>query len=149
MSTWLVTRIFRQAGCPLPPQTLVRTFVHCPRERLIRAVAWYARARIADEPSKLLGHVRLVMRGWDDVYAALTLPGESQRADIERPVPRRALVIRAARAGRGWKKEPLPTVGPVRVETELAVAWLSRAVGCILHEDCAANPELGAACYEG
>lgn len=149
MSTWLVARIFRQAGVPPPRGAIARTFVRCPRERLVRAVAWYVRARAAGETHNLLSHVRFVMRGWDDVYPAIVLPVGAERADVERPLPRRALVIRAARVGRGWQKEPLPAIGPVRAETALAVAWLSDAVGCILHEDCAANPELGVACYRG
>lgn len=95
-----------------------------------------------------LSGVRFIVRGWDDVYTTLDVPRDARRVDVESPVAHSALVIRTERIGRGWVKEQLPSVGIVRPETELAVAWLSARVGCVLHEDCEACPELGAACFE-
>lgn len=91
--------------------------------------------------------IRFVMRGWDDVYTTLQTPPDAQRADEEHPVAGAALMIRLPRLGRGWQRQPLPTLGPVRPEIELAVAWLTATAGCIDHEDCLAVPELGAACF--
>ena len=36
--------------------------------------------------------------------------------------------------------------GPVRSEIELGTAWLGSVAGCVLHDDCLANPELGLEC---
>ena len=59
-----------------------------------------------------------------------------------------ALVIRHGREGRGWRKPTVASKGEVRPEIELAVKWLAGATGCIVHDDCAAIPELGAACAQ-
>ena len=142
MSAPIVGRLCRLAGVAPPTGALARALVRCPRPRLVRAIAWLASA-----PTMQLGGVRLVVRGWDDVYTALQVPRDAARADIERPIAGAALVIRSARIGRGWQKEPLPSLGAVRAETKLAVTWLAAAAGCILHEDCVAFPELGAACF--
>lgn len=148
MSALLVARLFRTAGGVAPEGVVTRTLSRAPRGRLVRAVAWFVYAASSGASSEsLLRGVRLVVRGWDDVYATTSLPRDVPIADIERPTPKAALVIRSARIGRGWQKEPLPSIGAVRPELDLAVAWLARSVGCIVHEDCAQIPELGAACF--
>ncbi|MBX3232062.1 MAG: hypothetical protein KIT84_19895 [Labilithrix sp.] len=147
MSAPLVARLFHLVGQAPPGGVVARTFARAPRERLVRAVAWYAHARTGGvAASALLSGLRLVVRGWDDMYFTATVPRGARRADLATPSPRQALVIRHGRAGRGWEKESLPTIGKVRGEIDLAVAWLAGTTGCILHDDCAAHPELGAAC---
>lgn len=147
MSAALVSRLLAAAGLATPPGVLARTLARAPRARLVRAIAWLGCATASGATSDvLIRGVRLVVRGWDDVFATTAIPRDAPLADIERPTPGRALAIRAARVGRGWQKEARPTLGAVRPEVELAVAWLSHTVGCILHDDCAAIPELGAAC---
>lgn len=132
-----------------PKGVLARTLARAPRSRLVRAVAWLGCTSASrGAPDLQIRGVRLVVRGWDDVYVATSIPRDAAPADIERPTPGVALVIRSARVGRGWQKAPLPSIGAVRSELELAVAWLTKTVGCILHEDCAAIPELGAACLD-
>lgn len=149
MSTVLVARLFRAAGLATPEGVIARTLARAPRGRLVRAVAWFGYAASAGASAEaLIRGVRLVVRGWDDVYATTMLPRDAPLADIERPTPNAALVIRSARIGRGWQKEPLPSTGTVRPELNLAVAWLTRSVGCVIHEDCAQIPELGAACLD-
>ncbi len=147
MNAPIVARLFRLAGLPPAPRVVARTLTRCPRERLVRAVAWYVVAstsRIA--PAALLTRLRLVMRGWDDVYMTSSLPRDAARAELGEPHAREALVIRHARGGRGWVKDELPTRGVVRAEVALAARWLGSVAGCIVHDDCAANPALGAEC---
>lgn len=147
MCAAIVARLFRLAGHVAPASVVARALARAPRHRLVRAVTWYLRASAPEiEPATLLPGLRLVIRGWDDVYTASAVPVGARRADVAAPGSRQALVIRHARAGRGWEKQPLPTIGAVRPETELATRWLASAVGCILHDDCVALPELGAAC---
>lgn len=109
-------------------------------------MAWLASAGEM-APANQLSGVRYIARGWDDVYTTLSVLRDAKRVDVEHPVAGAALVIRPERIGRGWQKDPLPSLGAVRPETELAVAWLGSRIGCILHEDCIDVPELGAACF--
>ena len=150
MSTAIVQRLFALAGAPLPDGPVARVLARAPRDRLVRAVAWYlVESRRGVDPTSRLTGVRLVLRGWDDCYMTATLPSGAERVSIEAPANGRALVTRHPREGRGWQKDPVSTVGDVRAEIELAVRWLEGAVGCIVHEDCAAHPDLGAACGGG
>jgi hypothetical protein len=147
-STELVERLLRFSGTRLWDPTVARTLARCPRHRLVRAVAWYAHTWGARVNRTLhLPGLRYVIRGWDDVYTSITIPAGSARANVEAPPHRAALVIRPARIGRGWQKDPLPSLGLVRPEIELATAWLEELAGCILHEDCVAVPALGRECF--
>jgi hypothetical protein len=148
MSSAIVIRLFGLVGGPAPGDaSLMRSFARCPRDRLVRAIAWYAwECRRGLPPTMHLTGLRLLIRGWDDFYMTTALPSGAEPVSIETPIQHRALVTRHGRAGRGWQKERLSTAGPVRPEVELAACWLSSVAGCIVHEDCAANPALGAAC---
>jgi hypothetical protein len=144
----VLQRLFAFAGTPLPTGALGRTFARAPRDRLVRAVAWYAYAwELEGLPeAQCLSGVRLVLRGWDDVYMTSTLPTGAELVEIESPGRGRALVTRHGRHGRGWQKARLSAVGEVRPEIDLGARWLGSLAGCIVHDDCAENPELGAAC---
>src|SRR5262249_55201922 len=97
-------------------------------------------------PTRRLTGVRLLIRGWNDFYMTHTLPGGAELVTFESPGTGKAFVSRHQRAGRGWHKESIATTGEVRPEVELGARWLASLAGCIVHEDCAENPELGAAC---
>jgi hypothetical protein len=148
LSSAILTRLFALTGTAAPAGTpLARLVARCPRERLVRVVAWHAWERLRGLPDAIqLTGVRLLVRGWDDFYMTTALPSGAERVDIEALGDGRALVTRHGREGRGWRKERISTVGEVRPEIELATRWLGSVAGCIVHDDCAANPELGAAC---
>lgn len=146
----VVARVFGAIGIPLPSApAIVRAFARCPRDRLIRVVAWYAWECARGIPSDhhLSEGIRLLARGWDDFYATMTLPSGAFLVSIEAsPRPGTALVTRRKRMGRGWHKESVSTLGSVRSEVTLSARWIHSVIGCITHDDCAAIPELGLAC---
>jgi hypothetical protein len=149
MSSAIVIRVFAAAGIPAPASVAVaRALGRCPRDRLVRVVSWYAWEHCRGAPSEQLSEgIRLLMRGWDDFYTTITLPSGAALVNVEGPALQgTALVTRRERIGRGWYKESVSTIGGVRSEVELAARWLQGIVGCIVHDDCAANPELGLAC---
>ena len=151
MSSELTTRLFAAAGLPAPiaGTPLVRTLTRAPRDRLIRVVAWYAWecGRGLPSESHLFEGIRVLIRGWDDFYPTIALRSGVPLVNIEGPgVKGEALVMRRERVGRGWVKEAISMRGEVRPEIELATCWLGSLVGCIVHDDCAANPALGLAC---
>jgi hypothetical protein len=147
MSSAIVIRLFGLVGGPAPGDTsLMRSLARCPRDRLVRAIAWYAWERRGLPQAMHLTGLRLLIRGWDDFYMTTALPSGAEPVSIETPITHRALVTRHGRAGRGWQKARISTVGEIRPEVELATRWLASVAGCIVHDDCAANPELGAAC---
>lgn len=126
---------------------IARALAHCPRERMVRVCAWYFWERHRDaSPTNHLTGIRLLIRGWDDFYMTNALPSGAVIVSGETPTSGRALVTRHVRVGRGWSKEKISTTAEIRPEIELATRWLGSLMGCIVHDDCADNPELGAAC---
>lgn len=150
MSTALVRRLLRLAGVePHARAPILRTLARCPRERLVRIVTWCAWEWGHGVPSvnDLLAGVRALARGWDDHYTTTRLPSAAALVEPEAlGEPGVALVSRCEKIGRGWWKAEVRTRGPVRPEIELGVRWLESIVGCVLHDDCLAVPELGLAC---
>jgi hypothetical protein len=89
----------------------------------------------------------VLTRGWDDYYFTTTLPSGAALVNVEEPGEAGiALVKRRGRIGRGWSKENITTRGSVRPEIELGARWLESIAGCVIHDDCAAHPELALAC---
>lgn len=152
MSTALVTRLLRLAGIdPRTGMPLLRTLARCPRGRLVRIVTWCAWECGHDVPAvnDLLAGARVLARGWDDHYWTTFLPSGAPLVNVEEPgEPGVALVKRPGRIGRGWWKEDVMTRGPVRPEIDLGTLWLGGLAGCVVHDDCIANPELALACAE-
>ena len=145
-------RLFALAG-HAPPEArspVAKLFARCPRERLVRAVAWHVleeTTRSRFRPYLLVEGVRAISRGWLDLYEVDTVePGTPPVLQTIPTRPGDAIAIRMARWGGGWSKPATGFVGTTRPETELATAWLGAAVGCLVHEDCVLVPELGALC---
>lgn len=129
---------------------MAKLFAKCPRERLVRAVAWYVleeSTRSRFRPYLLVEGVRAISRGWLDLYEIDSVePGTLPVLGTMPARPGEAIAIRMARWGGGWSKPATGFVGKTRPETELATTWLGAAVGCLVHEDCVLVPELGALC---
>jgi hypothetical protein len=148
-------RVFDAAGAPAPPTRgsrgqLAKAIARCPRERLVRVVAWYVheRARGRHDESVLLEGVRALVRGWTDWYEVDAPPPFAKAArSLLPPTPGSAVMIRTARWGSGWVKPAVPFVGPSRATLEEAVDVLEARVGCLLHDDCIEEPELALACW--
>ena len=150
MSTALVSRLLLLAGMePRRGMPLLRTLARCPRGRLVRIVTWCAWESGHDVPAPngLLSGGRAIARGWDDYYSTTMLPSGAALVNLEEPGEAGiALVNRRGRIGRGWWKQDVATRGPVRAEIDVGTAWLGSLVGCIVHDDCVAHPELALAC---
>jgi hypothetical protein len=151
MTSATFARLFGLTGVA-PPATgssLAKVVARCPRERLTRVVAWYAweSGRGLPSVSHLTEGVRALVRGWSDFYPTTALRSGAIVVNVEEPgQPGAALVTRRVRIGRGWFKESISTRGEVRPEVDVATRWLRSVAGCIVHDDCAENPELGIAC---
>lgn len=152
MTTALVRRLLHVSGMdPRAGAPILRTLARCPRARLVRIVTWCAweQGHGAPTVNELFAGVRALARGWDDYYVTTSLPSGALLVDAEaHGEPGVALVNRRGRIGRGWWKRDVLTRGPVRSEIELGVRWFEALVGCVVHDDCVATPELALACAE-
>ena len=147
----ILARLFALTGTahPEPRAQVVKVLTRCPRERLVRAVAWYAfeRGRGKYDAYYLVEGVRALTRSWTDYYEVdLVEPGTVPVRSITPESPDAAVMMRAARWGSGWKKPAVAYIGITRRTIDVAAAWLSASAGCILHDDCIEVPELGAIC---
>lgn len=147
----IVERLFVLTGQPGPePRTPVaKLLARSPRDRLVRAVAWFVHERQRDRlrPPLLVEGIRAIGRGWSDLYEVDgALRGA---AEVTTVLPERggdAIAIRGARWGNGWTKPAIPYVARARPEIELATTWLLQRAGCVLHDDCVLTPELAYIC---
>lgn len=149
----VLARLFALTGqaAPEPKSTAGKLLAKCPRERLVRAVSWYAleQERCRHRPYVLVEGTRALVRGWSDLYEVdAALRDAPLVTGALPPGPGQAIAIRHARWGKGWAKPATPYVAVARPEAELAHAWLASVAGCVLHDDCLLDPELGAACFE-
>jgi hypothetical protein len=150
----LIARLFAAARMspPRPRARITKSLLACPRARLVRAVAWYVheQRRAHHDEATLLEGARALCRGWTDWYAVDAVPPGAKPARSALPSGSAdAMVIRAARWGNGWMKEAAPFVGVARASIDRATNALETKVGCLLHDDCVAVPELGMECLLG
>jgi len=104
------------------PRGLLRTLARAPRHRLLRAVAWSLRASWSEAaPVTLLPWLRLVVRGWDDVYSSATVPRTSPFPDNSAKRPRNAQPLDKT----DHDAEARPSVGGNRWSVGVADSWQS------------------------
>ena len=98
----VVVRLFSLAGvsAPAPGSPLARALARCPRDRIVRIVAWYAwECRGGSVPERdLIEGIRVVTRGWGDFYPTTVLPSAAVLVDLEMPGDTSAALV--ARRGR-------------------------------------------------
>lgn len=146
-----VVRLFALTGIDAPKKRSATAdlLAFCPEDRLVRAVAWYARekARGVYSVQRLCDGIRAISAGWDDLYQVGQIERGSTDAALTRGVSGSAVALRPAVAGK-WSKPVVLRVGEVRGSVDLAAAWLEDAASarCRIHTDCDAHHDLGLAC---